>query len=112
VTAAAYLTLVGIGLLPQDPDAVLGPAVAMAVGFFVGGLLVGLRWMDAPTLHAVAITLVSMVVWFVGSLALPREGMLLGRTSATVLGLVLLQLVASVLGGWAGRRVSLGKRAV
>ncbi|HKJ02916.1 MAG TPA: hypothetical protein VJ997_10690, partial [Longimicrobiales bacterium] len=65
VTSVAYLSLVGVGLFPQGAAAVFGVALAMAVGFFVGGLFVGLRWMDAPILHGAAITLVSLLVWFV-----------------------------------------------
>jgi hypothetical protein len=80
----------------------------MAVGFFVGGLFVGLRWSDAPILHGAAITLVSVLVWFVASLAFsgPADGWS-GPTPA-VLGLILLQLAASAAGGWVGRRVALG----
>lgn len=111
VTAAAYLALVGAGLLPREPDAVLAVALALALGFFVGGLLVGLRWMDAPILHAVAITLLSVVVWFAGSLLLRGDPPVDGST-ATVLGLILLQLLAAMAGGWTGRRISLGKAGV
>ena len=108
MTAGAHLAFVAVGLLPADPDAVLGVAAALAVGFFAGGLVVGLRWMDAPVLHAVAITLLSVVLWFAGSLAL-GETLPLEGSSTTVLGLVLLQLVASVAGGWTGRWMSLGR---
>jgi len=108
VTAAAYLALVGIGLLPQEPDAVIAVAVALGVGFFAGGWIVGLRWMDAPILHAVAITLLSVVVWFVGSAAL-RSDMPVDGTATTVLGLILLQLLSSVAGGWTGRWMSMGR---
>ena len=108
VTSAAYLAIVGAGLLPQGPAAVLGVAAAMAAGFFVGGLFVGLRWSDAPILHGAAITLVSLLVWFVGSLTLPgRLDSWSGPTPA-VLGLILLQLAASSAGGWVGRRMALG----
>jgi hypothetical protein len=108
VTAACYLTLVGIGLLPVEPDAVIAVASSLAVGFFAGGLVVGLRWMDAPTLHAVAITLLSMVVWFLGSLGL-RGDPPLDESATTILGLLILQLVAATLGGWTGRWLSLGR---
>lgn len=110
VTAAAYLTFVGIGLLPREPDAVLAVALALALGFFAGGLVVGLRWMDAPILHAVAITLLSVIVWFVGSLVV--RGMPLDGSTATVLGLLLLQLLSAMAGGWAGRWISLGRRGL
>ena len=108
VTSAVYLALVGAGLFPQGGAAVLGVAVAMAVGFFVGGLFVGLRWVDAPVLHGAAITLVSLLVWFLGSLALPGNARGWSNSTSAALGLILLQLVASAAGGWTGRRMSLG----
>ena len=79
VTSGVYLGLVGAGLLPTGSGAVLGIAVAMSVGFFVGGLFVGMRWSDAPILHGAAITF-----------------------------LILLQLASSVGGGWMGRRWTVG----
>lgn len=108
VTSAAYLAVVGAGLLPQGTYAVFGVAAAIAVGFFVGGLFVGLRWGDAPILHGVALTFLSVLVWFVGSLALPGRLERLSGPTPAVLGLILVQLVASSLGGWVGRRASLG----
>lgn len=106
-TSAVYLALVGTGLFPQGAAAVWGVALAMAAGFFVGGLFVGLRWMDAPILHGAAITLVSLFVWFLGSLTLPGNARGWSNSTSAALGLLLLQLVASAAGGWAGRRMSL-----
>jgi hypothetical protein len=80
-------------------------AVSMAMGFFVAGYLIGLRWMDAPILHGAAITFVSVLVWFAVALfGSPEEF----DSRPIVLGLILLQLVSSSTGGWAGRRISLG----
>jgi peptidoglycan/LPS O-acetylase OafA/YrhL len=107
VTGAAYLALVGVGLAPAGDAAVLGLAPAMAVGFFAGGLVVGMRWCDAPILHGAAITFFSVLVWFAGSLALPGSMEPLEGPAPTVLGLVLLQLVAAVAGGWTGRMLTL-----
>jgi len=107
VTGAAYMVLVGVGLAPSGDATVLGLALAMAIGFFVGGLVVGMRWCDAPIIHGGAITFFSVLVWFAGSLALPGSMEALEGHTTTVLGLVLLQLVAAVSGGWAGRRMTL-----
>jgi len=107
VTAVVYLALVGTGLFPQAGAAIFGVAVAMAAGFFVGGLFVGLRWMDAPILHGAAITLVSLLVWFLGSLTLPGNALGWSNSTPAALGLLLLQLAASSTGGWTGRRLSL-----
>lgn len=106
-TSAVYIVLVGAGLLPRGDAAVFGVALAMAVGFFVGGLFVGLRWVDAPILHAAAITLVSLLVWFLGSLTLPANARGWSNSTPAALGLILLQLGAASAGGWTGRRMSM-----
>lgn len=111
VTSAVYLALVGTGLVPQAPYAVFGVALAVAAGFFIGGLFVGLRWCDAPILHGAALTFLSVLVWFVGSLALPGRMDRWSGPNEGVLGLILLQLVASSAGGWVGRRTTLGAGA-
>ncbi len=68
----------------------------------------GVRWSDAPILHGAAITFLSVAIWFVGSLALPGSFEAWSGPTPAVLGLILLQLVASVGGGWAGRRMMVG----
>ena len=110
VASAGFMVLVGLGLLGPDGGgtAFLVPAV-VAVGFFVGGLFVGLRWSDAPILHGVAMTLLSVLVWFLGELLAPAvmEPTLAPEPggSGFVLGMILLQLVVTVAGAWAGRRM-------
>jgi hypothetical protein len=108
VTSGVYLALVGTGLLPQGPGEVLGIAVAMAAGFYAGGLFVGTRWMEAPILHGVAMTFLSVVVLFGGTLTLPEGFGAWSGSAPTVLGLILLQLAASVAGGWTGRSAAMG----
>ncbi len=108
ITGAAYMALVGTGLAPVGDSAVLGFVPAMAIGFFAGGWVVGMRWCDAPILHGAAITFFSVLVWFAGSLALPGSMEVLEAPAPEALGLILLQLAASVAGGWTGRRVTLG----
>jgi hypothetical protein len=105
ITSGVYLALVGSGLLLAGGGAVVGIGIAMAVGFFAGGLFVGVRWSDAPILHGGAITFLSVAIWFVGSLALPGSVEDWSGPTPAVLGLILLQLVASVGGGWTGRRM-------
>ncbi len=105
VTAALYVGGVGLGLALSGPGEVVWVAVSMAAGFFVGGLFVGLRWTDAPILHGAAITLFSVLLWFAASFAGEPASL---DSSPAVLGLILVQLVASVAGGWTGRRVTLG----
>jgi hypothetical protein len=108
VTSAVFLVLVGLGVV--SPGAGGGGAfagVAVLVGFFVGGLFVGLRWTDAPILHGAAITLLSVLVLFLLDLAFPEPlgGPVLElNDTVLVLGVILLQFVAAVGGGWLGRR--------
>lgn len=109
VSSAGFMILVGLGLLDADSAraAFLVPA-AVAVGFFLGGLFVGMRWSDAPILHGVAITVLTVLVWFVGELLVPEAmapgmGTPEGEGSTFVLGMILLQLVVTVAGAWTGR---------
>lgn len=108
VTSAAYLAMVGAGLLPLGPGALYGVVASVAVGFFAGGLFVGLRWGDAPILHGAAITFLSVVLWFVASLAAPGSLESWSGPTPAVLGLVLEQMVAASAGGWVGRRLVVG----
>jgi hypothetical protein len=105
VTAAVYLAGIGVGLVQPGSGAGLWISFAMTCGFFVGGTLVGMRWSDAPVLHGAAITFFSVLVWFVVTLVGGGEGV---DSVQLVLGLVLLQFIASCTGGWLGRRLTLG----
>jgi hypothetical protein len=108
VSSAGFMVLVGVGLLRPDSgaSAFLVP-LAVAVGFYVGGLFVGLRWVDAPILHGAAMTFLSVLVWFLGEVVAPRliEPRLGPSTGGSrfVLGMILLQLVVTIAGGWTGR---------
>lgn len=108
VTGGTYMALVGVGVAPTGDATVWGLALAMAVGFFAGGFLVGMRWCDAPIIHGGAITFFSVLVWFGGSVALPGSMQALEGSTRAALGLILLQFVASVGGGWTGRTFALG----
>jgi hypothetical protein len=105
VTAALYLGSIGLGLVQPGTGAGLWLSVSMAAGFFFGGMMVGMRWSDAPVLHGAAITLFSVLVWFAVTLTGQSGGV---ESVQLVLGLLLLQLVASCGGGWMGRRITLG----
>jgi hypothetical protein len=104
VAGVVFMVLVGLGLAPPGASQVDALVLfAVAAGFFSGGFFVGLRWSNAPILHGVAITFLSVLVWFVWELLAPGA---LGDGSlgaASVLGVILLQLSASVGGGWTGR---------
>jgi hypothetical protein len=102
IASGAFVALAGLGFAP---DGIAGPALALAVGFFAGGTFVGFRWSDAPVLHGVAITLFSVLVWFLGLVVAPGalSGSVRRGDAEVVLGAVLLQLIASVAGGLTGR---------
>ena len=106
VTAALYLGGVGLGLVLPDAGAVIWVAVSMGGGFFAGGLYVGMRWAEAPILHGAAITFLSVLVWFLVSIL---QGPGSFEPQGMTLGLILVQMLAASLGGWTGRRVTLGK---
>lgn len=106
VTAAVYLGGIGLGLVSPSDGAGFWICVSMAGGFFVGGMMVGMRWSDAPVLHGAAITFFSVLVWFVVALTSGGGGV---DSVQLVLGLLLLQLFSSCVGGWAGRRVTMGR---
>lgn len=115
VASGVFLALVGLGFLGSDSaESAMLVSVCIVVGFFVGGFFVGVRWVDAPILHGVAITVLSVLVWFLGEVILPRFAPGIASPtgpSAFALGVVLLQLVSAVAGGWAGRRWVLGGSA-
>lgn len=108
VTAAVYVAGIGFGVVSPGEGAGLWIAISMTVGFFAGGLMVGMRWSDAPLLHGAAITFFSVLVWFAVELAGQSGGV---DSIPLVLGLVLLQFIASCTGGWMGRRATLGPEA-
>jgi hypothetical protein len=112
VTALVHLVLVGTGLLPVGGGEAFGGVVAVGLGFFAGGLLVGLRWSEAPILNGTAIALLSVALWFVSVLVAPGpivDHLRLGD-SALTLGSVLLQLCAAVAGALMGRSAVLRGR--
>lgn len=115
ILSVTWIIFVGLGLVgPASPLTGVLVTVAVAAGFFGGGLFVGLRWADAPILHGTAITVLSVLVWFLGNLLLPGQlsgGDLGLDTPAFVLGMILLQLLSAVGGAWVGRRMMSGGTA-
>src|SRR5690554_4337588 len=110
VASLIAVALIGLGLLGGDEvsDA-LWSAVAIAIGFWVGGFFTGIRAQEAPILHGIGIGLSSLVAWFVVNAAV---GLLFGRTfweglSVTLtLALLVEQLVVATAGAWVGRRIA------
>jgi len=106
VAGAVFMVLVGVGIAqPGVGGMPLMVLASVAIGFFAGGLFVGLRWSNAPILNAAAVTFLSILAWFLAELVLPGAVGRGGLELRTILGLVLLILLASTVGGWTGRRL-------
>jgi hypothetical protein len=111
VTSLAGLALASAGLLvAETTGGITWPALAVAVGFFTGGLFLGFRTMEAPILHGVAMGLTSLVVWVL-------LNMLVGVMFETVriaalwaplaAGLLFVQILAGIAGAATGRSMAL-----
>ncbi|HET7232499.1 MAG TPA: hypothetical protein VFJ16_20995 [Longimicrobium sp.] len=102
ITSLIVFAMLAVGLLSRDGTGgtALG-LLATAVGFFAGGWYIGMRSGRAPILHAVAIGLFSLLVWFLVNLipgqALDAESWNVGAAYGA--GLILLQIVAAAIGG-------------
>jgi hypothetical protein len=108
VASSLILLMVGAGLMSTISGEALGLAVAVAVGWAVGGFLTGVRTAAAPILHGTAIALFTFVVWFLVNLVV--GGLTTGiaawegiPTRVAALSL-LVQGVAAIAGCWAGYR--------
>ena len=110
VTSFAWMALAGLGVIQPEGSEESGAwaLAAVAVGFWFGGLFAGLRSARAPILHGVAIGLLSLVVWFVLNVIATvawQDVRWQGLGPAWAAALILLQMLAAVLGAWAGRTV-------
>lgn len=79
--------------------------LAVGIGFLVGGVFTGVRTLEAPILHGIALGLTSLVAWailnlFAAAVLGVEEWSGLGTTAALVV--LLVQIVAAVLGCWVG----------
>ncbi|MCA9737430.1 MAG: hypothetical protein R3E98_00550 [Gemmatimonadota bacterium] len=108
-TSATFLVLVGTGMVGPERQDALGFGVAVAVGFFAAGLFVGLRWSEAPILHAVALTLTSIVVLLAIDLTGAGRGFAAAESVPVALATLLIQFAAAALGGRMGRRMVSGR---
>lgn len=115
VTSLAALALISMGVLTEESTAAntWWSAVAVMVGFFAGGFFAGFRALQAPILHAAAMGLMSLVVWFiVNALATvaftgwAAESL----TPQLTIALLLAQLTAAMVGALLGYNVALRGR--
>ncbi len=110
-TSLVLIILAGTGILGPEGLGAFWSIIAVALGFWIGGLFTGFRSIDAPILHGVSIGVFSLVAWFLLNVAVVfilRGGAewqaLPPALSATLL---LLQMVAAVAGAWSGHRIAL-----
>lgn len=110
VTSLVLLVLIAIGVLGAEATAAAADvwvAVALLIGFTIGGFFAGVRVGKAPILHGLAIGLFSLVVWLLANLLIgvpadPNGWQALPLSVAA--GLLLLQTVAAIVGARMGRR--------
>jgi hypothetical protein len=113
VTSLAALALVASGMMSEESNATVWSVLAVAVGFFAGGLFAGFRAIEAPILHASAMGLTSLIVWFVlnavAAFALTGWNWA-ALTPQLAIGILLMQWMASIFGALIGHNVALRGR--
>lgn len=105
ITGLALVGLTATGVLhPTSEPGGAWVLLAVLVGFFCGGWLVGWRTGAAPVLHGVGIGLFSLVVWFIANLLASAFGIAewTGLDPTLAAGSLLLQIAAAVFGAWYG----------
>lgn len=109
VVSLIALVLAATGL--ADPDSArigVWGVLAIAAGFFLGGMLTGARVGAAPILHGVAMAIVSLLVWFFANLTfgetLDATTWRAAGSPALYAGSLILQMVAAALGAHYGSR--------
>lgn len=116
IASLVSFALVGAGVMEPEPTApnTFGTVTAVAAGFFAGGLFVGFRAIEAPILHALAMGLTSLVVWFLvnvlGAIMVPTANWA-ALTPELAVGILFTQWVASTIGALLGHNIALRGRA-
>lgn len=115
ITSLVSFALMGAGVMPPESTApnVFGTLTAVAAGFLAGGLFVGFRAIEAPILHALAIGLLSLVVWFLvnvfAALFVPTADWV-ALTPALAISILFTQWAASMVGALLGHNIALRGR--
>ena len=104
VTSITVFGLIMLGLMEgEGPRDTAWAVLAVAAGFLVGGWFTGMRTVEAPILHGIALGLTSMVVWAVVNVVAIPFGMdeWTGLTPSSTVAILLVQIAAAVAGcGW------------
>jgi MFS family permease len=108
VTSVAVFGLIVLGLMGDEAGRDTTWAVAaVAVGFLVGGWFTGVRTLEAPILHGIALGLTSLLAWALLNLvvvAVFDSGEWTGLSPTATLVVLLTQIVAAVIGCRIGTR--------
>ncbi len=108
VTSVVVFILIALGLMMEaDPLGPMWAMLAVAAGFMVGGWFIGMRTLEAPILHGIALGLTSLVVWAGLNLIVLvafGTGEWTGLGATATLLVLLTQVVAAVVGCWLGTR--------
>lgn len=113
VTSLVLLALVSLGIISDNPDAErVWVGVALALGFGTAGFFVGTRVLTRPELHGLGMAAFSLLAWVLVNLLLgePTDQTAWATLGTdTVIGLLVLQAAAAVVGArmgvrWATRR--------
>ncbi len=108
VTSVAVFGFIVLGLMggATENDAVWA-VLAVAVGFLAGGWFTGVRTLEAPILHGIALGLMSLVAWAALNAAVVIGWGVdewTGLTPESTIVVVLIQVLAAVTGCWIGTR--------
>lgn len=108
VTSVAVFGFIVLGLMGAESESDTTWAVlAVAVGFLVGGWFTGVRTLEAPILHGIALGLTSLVAWAALNIVVVIGWGVeewTGLTPTSTLAVVLVQVAAAVAGCWIGTR--------
>jgi hypothetical protein len=115
VTSLVMLVMTSLGLPTVEGETSWWSLAAVAIGFFVGGMFSGMRALQAPVLHGIAIGLTSLVAWVLinafvyGVVANDARAVHIetALTPALTVALLLVQIVAAVLGALIGYNIAL-----
>ena len=114
VTSIAVFGLIVLGLMEGDARGdTVWAVTAVALGFLVGGWFTGMRTVEAPILHGIALGLTSLLAWAALNLLAIPFGMedWTGLTPSATVMVVAVQIVAAIAGCWAGTMSARGRAA-
>lgn len=114
VTSVALFGFIGLGLMGDAGAAdTLWAVVSVAVGFLVGGWFTGMRTVEAPILHGIALGLTTLVAWALLNVVAVALGIgeWTGLSPTATVMVLLVQIVAAIAGCWAGTASARGRAA-